>query len=333
MKCDHDAKRRCTWVGTVGTLQEHVAMCKFTLLPCPKECKDDSDKVKQFLRQDIDKHLEEDCPNRDYNCKYCGEKGTYTSITDIHDQTCPKKPVPCHNGCSVIVQRQHVLEHVTTECELTVIACKYKRLGCDRELKKKDMAAHEEDDKLHLRMAMDTTVNLKTKMVELENKTVELEDALTVLKNGELLKFILTNYQKKKENKDSVQSPPHYTSLNGYHMAISVCVNGIGAGKDTHVSAYASINEGAYDDQLKWPFIGKIVVKLLNQLEDKNHYQRIMNFEDEHNVQVGDKWGFEQFISHSALDYDAVNNTQYLKDNTLYLRMSVEPANNKPWLQ
>ena len=29
----------CTWVGTVGTLEKHVATCKFTLLPCPKECR------------------------------------------------------------------------------------------------------------------------------------------------------------------------------------------------------------------------------------------------------------------------------------------------------
>ena len=32
------------------------------------------------------------------------------------------------------------------------------------------------------------------------------------------------------------------------------------------------------------------------------------------------------FIPQSALGYDAVNNSQYLKDDTLYFRMSVEPA-------
>ena len=153
VKCDN-VKRGCTWVGTVGTLEEHVAKCKFTLLHCPQKCKRESGHIKQFLRNNLDKHLKEDCPNRDYSCEHCREKGTYASIINIHDQKCLKKPVPCPNGCSV--------KHVATECELTVIACKYKRLGCDRELKRKDMAAHEEDDKLHLRMAMDTTVKLET---------------------------------------------------------------------------------------------------------------------------------------------------------------------------
>ena len=335
VKCDN-VKRGCTWVGTVGTLEEHVAKCKFTLHPCPKEC---SSKVKKFTRKDLDKHLKEDCPNRDYSCKHCKEKGTYISITNIHDQKCLKKPVPCPNGCNTVVQCQHVSRHVTTECELTVIACKYKRLGCDRELKRKDMAAHEEDDKLHLRMAMDTTVKLEnktveleSKTVELENKTVELQDALKALREPPL-KFKLTDYQKKKENNEHVRSPSYYTSPNGYHMALRVDANGLGPGRGTHVRVGARILKGEYDAQLKWPLIGKITFTLLNQLEDKNHRQYILGLTAEKNAQVGREWGYPQFIPHSALDYDAVNNTQYLKDDTLYFTISVEPADHKPWLQ
>ena len=330
VKCDN-VERGCTWVGTVGTLEEHVAKCKFTLHPCPKEC---SSKVKKFTRKDLDKHLKEDCPNRDYSCKHCREKGTYANITNIHDQKCLKKPVPCPNGCSTVVQHQHVSRHVTTECELTLLACKYKRLGCDRELKRKDMAAHEEDDKLHLRMAMDTTVKLENK---LENKTVELENKFSVLKaqmNREPLEFKLIDYRKKKENNDTVQSPSYYTSPNGYHIALRVDANGDGIDKDTHVSVYAAFLEGNYDAQLEWPFIGDIHFTLVNQMEDKNHYQMTATPTAANNRQIGDTWGYQQFISHSALDYDAANNTQYLKDDTLHFRMSVKPADqDEPWLQ
>ena len=299
-----------------------MTTCEFTLVPCPKECKDKKKKVKLFVRNDLDKHLKEDCRNRDFTCKHCGEKGTFASITNIHPQKCLKKHVSCPNGCSSNMERQHVSEHVAT-CELTVIACKYKRLGCDRELKRKDMAAHEEDDKLHLRMAINTTVKLKE------------QDALKVLKNGELLKFKLTNYQENKENNECVKSSSYYTSPNGYHVALAVVVNGDGEDEGTHVSVFASILKGKYDDNLKWPFIGKIKFMLLNQLEDKNHYQDIMELTAEDNAQAGSAWGKPPFIPHSALDYDVVKNTQYLnsKDDTLYFRMSVEPANHKPWLQ
>ena len=329
VKCDN-VKRGCTWVGTVGTLEEHVAKCKFTLLPCPKEC---SSKVKKFTRKDLDKHLKEDCPNRDYSCEHCKEKGTYTSMINIHDKKCLKKFVFCPNGCSFIVQCQHVSRHVTTECELTVIACKYKRLGCDRELKRKDMAAHKEDDKLHLRMAMDTTVKLEKKTVELkqelQHKTVQLENKFSALKaqmNGESLQFTLTDFRKKKDNNDTVQSPSYYTSPNGYHMALRVYANGGGISKGTHVSVLAPILKGKYDAQLKWPLIGKVTFTLLNQLEDKNHHQHILELTAENNAQAGSAWGYHDFIPHSALDYAAVNNRQYLKDDPLCFRMSVEPA-------
>ena len=100
------------------------------------------------------------------------------------------------------------------------------------------------------------------------------------------------------------------------------------------MSVYVPILEGQYDDQLKWPLIGKVTFMLLNQLEDKNHHQYTMEMTAEKNAQSGGAaWGRPHFIPHSSLDYDAVNNTQYLKDDTLYFRMSVEPVDHKPWLQ
>ena len=312
MKCDN-VERTCTWVGTVGTLEEHVAMCKFTLLPCPKECKNDSDKVKQFMRKDLDKHLEEDCPNRDYTCEHCVEKVPYSSL-DEHVTTCPKKLLPCPNGCGSIMERQHVSEHVAT-CDLTVIACKYMRLGCDRELKRKDVAAHEEDDKLHLRMAMDTTVKLENKMVELERYVRQ--------KDEKILKFRMKDA--------SMCHGEKYTSPTGCEMILQVHAKGYGSGRDTHMSVQTYFVQRR-NLHLN-PFIGKITFTLLNQLEDKNHYQKTLSVTDADNAENKDSWGFAQFITHSALDYDPTNNTQYLKGGIVYFRVSVERDYHKPWLQ
>ncbi len=41
VKCDN-MERDCQWMGTVGTLEVHVGVSQFTLVPCPKECKDDN---------------------------------------------------------------------------------------------------------------------------------------------------------------------------------------------------------------------------------------------------------------------------------------------------
>ena len=47
--------------------------------------------------KDLDGHLTTDCPNRAHKCEYCGEEGTYASITEEHDQLCLKKPISCPN--------------------------------------------------------------------------------------------------------------------------------------------------------------------------------------------------------------------------------------------
>ena len=316
VKCDNMV-RGCTWAGTVGTLEKHAATCKFTLLPCPNKCKGRNKRVKHFMRKDLDTHLRHHCPNRGYSCQHCGQKGTYANMLK-HDKMCEKKEVTCRTpGCSEKMQRRLVSRHIMTNCEHAIISCKYVLVGCETKLKRKDMAAHEDDKEGHLNLALDTVNTLRKERHQ-----------------GEPIKLKLTDYQKKKENAERVRSPSYYTSPNGYHMAIEVDVHGHANGKGTHVSVFAPVLKGNYDAQLKWPLIGKVTFTLLNQLADKDHHQHTLELRAGHNAQAdGPAWGKAQFIPHSALDYDAVNNTQYLKDDTLYFRMLVEPADHKPWLQ
>ena len=81
-------------------------------------------------------------------------------------------------------------------------------------------------------------------------------------------------------------------------------------------------------------FYWKHYLTLLNQLEDKNHMARTVTFNATHNARAGGlPWGYNCFIPHSGLARDPVKNTQYLKDDTLYFKMSVEVDDRKPWLE
>ena len=317
VKCSNK-EQDCEWEGTVGTLDKHLAECEFALVPCPKECKDISGKVKHFIKKQVKEHLRRACPNRDYTCKHCGEKGTYAEITRVHDEVCDMKLLPCPNECGATIPRKNIDEHVQNDCEYTVIPCKFQNIGCKREMKREKMAAHENDDKLHLHMAL--------------NAVVKLQDANTKLEeNSRTLKtFALQDYQNKKKTKYQVTSPSFYTHPNGYHMALRVFANGNSSGEGTHVSVYAVILEGKFDKGLKWPFVGEVTVTLLNQLEDKNHYTQTMALEDAHNACVGNTLGLHEYIRHS---HEAAKNTQYLKDDTLYFRVSAKVADHKPWLE
>ena len=421
-----NVNKECEWEGTVGSLEEHVATCDFVLCPCPKQCMGD-DSI--GTRKHLDEHLKNHCPNRDHECPYCGEKGMYANITQDHDMICAKKPLPCPNaGCGDIVQCQEVSEHVS-KCPHTVILCKYKGIGCDAELERKDMAAHEQDDKLHLHMALDTfmsqqdamnqqqvtidtqqdtikqqqdaieslqattvqqqdfinlihattiqqqgTINSTTKQQQsainliqattkqqhgvinsiqastkqqqgaiksIQTATKQQQSAIDSLKGNikflrefHTVTFALTGYQRRKRRNEKFICPPFYTSPNRYIMAIEVYASGNGSGQGTHVSVFAYILNGPYDAGLKWPFVGNVKVTLLNQLENDHHYTITTDFTPSDNMMAGGNGlGQSEFISNHKLAYDRVKNTQYLKDDTLYFRASVEVADHKTWLQ
>ena len=296
------------------------------------------------MRKDLDEHLKDKCLNRDYICKYCGEKGTYASITEVHDGVCIKKVVPCpNNNCTVI------MKHVQTVCKYTVVACKYASIECSEKTMRMDMNLHEEDDKSHVHLALEmivklvnttssleeTTSSLEDTTSSLEETTSSLEDTTSMLKKNVYTLcrnksiFNLPGYKGKKKDDVLFYSDPFYTSSGGYKIGIKVYPNGCDIAKGTHVSLYSKLLEGPNNDSLPWPFLGTVNVHLLNQLEDDNRHCMKISFDTTHNTQVYDNWGYPQFISHSKNSRHA----QYLMEDSLYFRVTVEVGHHKPWLE
>ena len=93
--------------------------------------------------------------------------------------------------------------------------------------------------------------------------------------NQTVCDFIVTNFSTYMKQ---YLSPPFYTHTKGYKMYLSVFANGRNTGKSTHVSVYATLMRGEYDDQLKWPFEGDIIIELRNWKEDKGHQEDTFSF-------------------------------------------------------
>lgn len=140
--------------------------------------------------------------------------------------------------------------------------------------------------------------------------------------------FNMTDFKVKKESNSEYSCPSFYTSSEGYHMSVRVGTNGGDDTKGTHISLYVCILKGIHDEDLNWPFVGEITVTLLNQLEDKNHAHMVVKIEPADNVQVDSSWGIATFIPHSRLEHDLYTCTQYLKDDALHFRVSVEVTQN-----
>ncbi len=182
-------ERDCPWEGTVNTLEKHMGVCEYSLVPCPKKCKQGN----FITKRDLQQHLEKECPNRDYWCEHCDLKGTYATTLGHYD-TCEKKIISCTNeGCTVKMERMKIRNHLSEECEHTVISCKYTDIGCDVKSKRKDMRAHDQNDKAHLNKTVDTLVKLREKMVKLQNDNMIREE--TTKENSDQLEAKLVKMQ------------------------------------------------------------------------------------------------------------------------------------------
>ena len=331
----------CLWVRELGSLDAHLQSCDYALLPCTNECKIDNEIA--FLRKDLEEHLTNDCPRRQYKCPLCQEKGEHQERTTTHLETCPKVEVPCpNNQCQDNIARCNVKAH-RSRCEYEPVSCKYADVGCKVQPLRKDLKKHEEDVQLHLQVTVDKVLELTNNVALIEanaKMSMKLQDGTIYNVHTEWVKS-LTNFtrtlrycdfQQHKLDNIEFYTPPFYTSSKGYKMCVCVYANGFDEAKGTHVSLFAHLMKGDNDDSLSWPFTGTITFELLNQLEDKNHHKLTSTFTANHKLSqrvvddeiVSNGYGWPQYISHTALDYNADNNTSYLKDDALVFRFSVK---------
>ena len=124
--------------------------------------------------------------------------------------------------------------------------------------------------------------------------------------------------------------PSFYTHSHGYCMCIRVNTNGHGDGKGTHLSIYTCLMQGPYDDHLKWPFRGEITIQIVNQAGDHSHFEKTIPYDDESpdytagrviDKERSGSRGFDYFLAHTDLEYNAKKNLQYLKDDIIIVRV------------
>ena len=150
----------------------------------------------------------------------------------------------------------------------------------------------------------------------------------------------MTIFEKHKVESDYWFSPPFYTNPQGYKMCLKVNVNGYGKGKGTHVSVFAFLMRGEFDDHLKWPFRGHVVIQLCNQLQDKYHRGHTIEFSETTDARVisrvtsGERadsgWGCDTLIPHNDLNFNPTNNCQYLKNDCLHFQIVAVESLSEP---
>ena len=300
-------------MGELRSLEDHLENCGFILQPCPNWCShitEDESEIVVLYSKDIQKHLEEECPRRSYSCPYCEEVGEYEHITTDHYHECPKVEIECSNvpDCDKRFLRESKSDHISV-CPFEKVPCRYKAVGCEEWLLRKELKQHENNNDAHLHLSMKMIVSLNTEIVhlktelqealefndvlvtfletkndQLEKQCSDLESAnqdlqyqmsqLSTSKSQARLTFKIPHFSEYKRSDKTFHGPTFLTHPHGYKMIICIDANGYSQYKGTHISVWMYLMRGDYDDDLQFPLSGTFTFELLNQLRDSNHHKR-----------------------------------------------------------
>ena len=308
----------------------HWPECEFFLLPCPNKCKPGSGVERRNMEQ--------------------------------HAKECPLRVVQCelrHVGCEAMLPHKDMAAHLKDEAltHIVLLVAENQRLAKQREqdmeqvrgqvqqltrqISEQKSAHRALADIVHMTVSTKDTCQLEenfssTRAQSLEENGVHkeengehMEEKAHVERHHEVNKkyskqmFKVERFMELKKDGTNWFSNPFYTRSGGYKMCLEVRASGIGDGAGTHVSVFTHLMRGEFDSDLEWPFRGIITIKIVNQLEDREHYTASICYDGTSDHCAGrvtvkqrsQGWGNQNFIPHSKLKKST--NCQYLLHDCL----------------
>ncbi len=228
------------------------------------------------------------------------------------------------------------------------MACKYAEYGCIEKIKRKEILEHEENAQLHIGTTIIAFDKLTKKMATFESERAYMNARLLKPSNVITHTFKMTAFTQHRDNSDIFYGPPFYTSAKGNKVCARVHAYGKDNtnGRGTHISVEMCLMKGENDDYLTWPFTGTVTFELLNQLKDRGHHKGTFTFPQNHPASqrvVDDEiaevgFGIDQFIGNTETELGLVEyllsaNSEFLRNDTLIFRVSVQVPSYSPWLE
>ena len=350
--CDYCREYSSTFENIVSN---HYSVCPSYPLPCPNNC----DLPHAILRKDLASHVGNDCPLTVVDCDfhYAGcavrlprkdmpdhlrENITHLSLMAAKLMEKDKQIATVTAIATVtsdLVRKQDILEKDNKALRQEVSAlreqvkCFNKKQACSTRNIQSMTDRLQHSVKSFRREFAASTIEqrkeLHVKIDSIDNKVEQNCKGIASLCFHTGLPpcdFFMINFSDLKKRKDEWFSESFYTHPKGYKMCVKAYASGFGTGKDTHLSLYIFLMRGEFDDHLKWPFRGKLTIRLVNQSGGEGHRQSILVFDGltpDHasaRVTVGEKaiegWGYQQVIAHHLLK------PYYLHNDQLHFRIT-----------
>lgn len=308
----------CKFCGYEGVYEDmsskHWKMCEKYPLPCPNDCG-----TVDIPREDLQKHLKENCSLERNECEF-----SYAGCTACLSKSELSKHLSNNLQYHLSLVSKYCLKVAQSFPEELHGQMKQQLTAKDSEIKTLQSKLKENDDTINL---------LQGKLMSLELEVGDLRMDCLNLKSVVMVPpfdFIMTEFRKHKLHERQWLSPAFYSHFGGYRMCISVDAGGSEEGRGTHVSVYVNLMKGEYDDHLKWPFKGSIVLELCNQRSYSGNLQENIMFtydasEIAQRVTAGEVaeqgLGIPTFIEHNQLGYNLKKNVEFLKHDCLRFRV------------
>ncbi|XP_071094415.1 TNF receptor-associated factor 4-like isoform X1 [Haliotis cracherodii] len=298
---------------------------------CPKEVTFCENKCGAKLeRRFLNNHMKNECHKRTVHCKFCQREFVQETL-QTHQYQCPRYPVPCPNRCDPTkIPREEMDVHVQEICPSATVPCAFKDAGCKFKCPRFSMDRHLEDSmKIHLQFMCDLVKRQQAQMSQLCNAL----HAVTQVTDGTFM-WKISNYKAKYieaiyKNGKEIVSQPFYTSRYGYKAALSVFLNGNGAGEGKYLSVYIKLLPGEYDNVLDWPFLLPVSFTIFDQCSDPDMRVNITesfvpdptwkHFQKPSKDIESLGFGYPKFVSHEIL-----KSRDYIKDDSIIVKVCVD---------
>ena len=310
----------CTWDGSINEMDSHcTTTCEYESIKCP-DCEEeimrkflDSHLADHCFKREVscpnckvvgaysfitsDEHIDE-CPDATVPCpnEGCG-KEMYRKLLQSHIKVCPKEIISCSysiTGCCVTTTREAVMEHEHqfTQEHLHMALDHIQQQDTkiqeqDAVIQEQDTVIQEQDAKIQERdikiQKMDTKIKQQDGKIQQQHSMIKRlgqqspPSCSGIFQHREsepMITFPIKNFGAARRSKERRYSCYFHSMYQGYYMFAEVGFS------NSHLSFHIHLSNGKYDEILEWPFKGMVTVELLNQVENRNHVQSYIEFNE-----------------------------------------------------
>uniref|UniRef100_A0A1X7UIT4 RING-type domain-containing protein n=1 Tax=Amphimedon queenslandica TaxID=400682 RepID=A0A1X7UIT4_AMPQE len=225
-------EKGCQWKGELKNMSTHLnkekreGECQYEEAKCRYE-KCQERKQRRYLKD----HEDKECPQRLFQCQYCGEEGTFLSITKDHYEECRQYPVTCPNKCSSTNMPRGSLTAHINECPLEPVDCVFSWAGCNDKPLRKDVHVHTADTK-HMTLLAVACGQLKKENEEMKKENEEMKKEIRenndkIKKEMRQIRYAIPDYPLLPIKIARKNEPVHfYTGVGEHGVHMSAIVKG-----------------------------------------------------------------------------------------------------------